>query len=322
MTERASVLTLENRELWEGETAGTAYPSLAWSYAWGLSASGIAPRLGVAVAGGARLLVPFVEIRGDGFTDIATYQCMSGASLSAPSPRPLQLWHEFARAQGWVTGYLQMSPYSDFHIEVPSARVVPRNEAFLVDTQADAFLDRVSRTIRSKIQGAERDGAQAVVGGDDAIEALKRLYPASMTRMQARSSYHFSQETLERWARDDTSLVIAARIGPDIQAACLIHCRGELAESPVYASAEAHRHLQAWLIWQALPLLAQRGVRAFNIGGADPNRPGLYAFKERFHAEKRATAAVCQIYDPQRFASLCERAGRPADNAFFPPYRA
>jgi hypothetical protein len=322
VSERVHVLGLGDREPWEAATAGAGYPSLGWSYPWGLSASGIEPRLGIVDAQGARLLIPFVELHGDGFTDIATYQCMSGASLRPATIRPLLLWSEFARSQGWVTGYLQMSPYEGFRLDVPSARVLPRNEAFLVDTNPADFLARVSRTIRSKIQDAEGQGTQLVVGGDDVVEALQRLYPASMTRLQARRSYHFSPETLQRWARDPKSLVIAARVGPQIEAVCLIHCSGERAESPVFASTEAHRHLQAWLIWQALPLLAGQGVRAFNIGGADPNRPGLYAFKERFHAERRPTVAVGQIYDPARFAELCERAGRPAEDAFFPPYRA
>jgi hypothetical protein len=143
-----------------------------------------------------------------------------------------------------------------------------------------------------------------------------------MLRLQARSSYHFSPETLDRWARDAGSMVVAARIGEEIEAVCLVHVRGELAESPVYASSATQKELQAWLIWQALPLLAKRGVRAFNIGGADPDRTGLYAFKERFHAAKRPTVAVCQVYDQARFDFLCHRTGRPAGGAFFPPYRA
>jgi hypothetical protein len=319
--ERVEVLTLDDKDRWDAAVASVRFPSQSWSYAWGLSASGLAPRLGLVDAAGARLLIPFVEIEGAGFTDIATFQSMSGASVQPAALRPFQLWSDHARSRGWVTGYLQMSPYADFPLEVPSGTVLPRNDAFLVDVDPGAFLDRVSRTIRSKIHAAERQGVQLVVDDESAIDALQRLYPASMTRLQARRSYHHSPETLARWARDQHSLLIGARMGPEIEAVCLIHFGGALAEAPVYACGPGHRHLQAWLVWQALPLLAQRGVRAFNIGGADPNLPGLYAFKERFHAAKRRTVAVCQVYDQERFARLCDQAGQPMDGAFFPPYR-
>jgi hypothetical protein len=318
--DRVEVIGVEDRDRWERATSGAGFPSQSWAYAWGLSASGVDPKLGVVHAGGAILLIPFVERAWRGHRDIATFHSMSGASVRPQSTAPFILWHEFAREKGWLSGYLQMAPYDDFLLDVPGATVLPRNHAFFFDVVAEGFVERASRTIRTKIRMADQMGMRPVVGHDNNAEALTRLYPECMQRLNAAQTYRFSETTLDRWACDSACLLLGAERGNGIEAVSLFRSHGGIAEAQLYASTPECRSLQPWLISQSLPLLRERGAHTLNFGGAEPGQDGLYGHKTRFHGSLRPTKAVCQVYDAALFNELC--AAAPAgDASYFPKYR-
>ena len=112
-----TIVSLAERDRWEFEHRDRGLPSQSWRYAWGLSATGIDPKLGVVHARGARMLIAFFERRCMGATDIATIQGLSGASMSPISIAPLALWREYATAQGWVAGYIQLATASELDVD-------------------------------------------------------------------------------------------------------------------------------------------------------------------------------------------------------------
>src|SRR5258708_18529845 len=127
MTEDVTILGLDDRDRWIAEHRDGGLPSQSWHYAWGLSATGVAPKLAVVRSGGARMLLPFIERSWRGNTDIATILGLSGASIAPASNAPPGLWHEFAAAQRWVAGYIQLAVCVDFAAEQRSGRVVANN---------------------------------------------------------------------------------------------------------------------------------------------------------------------------------------------------
>src|SRR5712692_6838493 len=118
MTEDITILCLDDRDRWIAEHQNGGLPSQSWHYAWGLSATGVAPKLAVVRAGGARMLLPFIERSRRGTTDIATILGLSGASMTPTSSAPLGLWQEYAAAQGWVAGYIQLA----LSVDLPAAQ--------------------------------------------------------------------------------------------------------------------------------------------------------------------------------------------------------
>ncbi len=104
-----TLIGLDDRAGWEAATLAHGLPSQTWSYAWGLAADGAAPQLAVVRAGGAEMLLPFLERRVLGRTDIATLPGLSGALLRPDDDAPLAVWTGFARARGWVSGYIQLA---------------------------------------------------------------------------------------------------------------------------------------------------------------------------------------------------------------------
>jgi hypothetical protein len=108
--DKIQIISLEERERWQHQYLKGGLPCHSWTYAWGLSASGVEPKLAVVCAGGARMLLPFFERRWLGMTDVTTIVGLSGASITPSSAcAPLSLWHEFAAEQSWIAGYIQLA---------------------------------------------------------------------------------------------------------------------------------------------------------------------------------------------------------------------
>ena len=320
MIEQVEILTLHDKDRWREASWKIGLPSQSWSYAYALSATGIDPKLAVVQAKNARMLLPFYEREWNGSVDIATIVGASGASIFPQSDAPLALWREFAIAQGWVAGYIQLSSLIAFD-EAPSDEFICGNTDFLIDLEVEDFIRSASNTIRRKIRAAIRAGAILVDQQTVLLERLKELYPAAMNRLGGSSDFTFSQETLERWSLDGEGLMVGAALDNTIEAVLMVRVLGSNAEANITATTESGRYLVSWLIWQSASLLRQRGIKLLNLGGRVGQGDGHYRWKESFHAIQRKRWAVRQIYDVAKYRHLCALAGVSNGNSWFPAYR-
>jgi hypothetical protein len=321
MRNEIRILSVEDRDGWEAEHEDGGLPSQSWRYAHALSASGIEPRLAVVRAKGARMLMPFFEREWGGRTDIATVPGLSGTSISPISVAPLSLWREYAAAQGWVAGYIQLAPSVEPIDRLPGESAVTVNSVFLLDLRSDNPLRFASPNVRHKLARAAKLGATLIDDRSLAADSLKRLYPETMRRVKANRQYDFSAATLERWALDPSSVVLAARIGDTVDAVSLFCVAGRTAEYHLNASTFRGRELTAQLIAAAMTRLAAAGVGLLNLGGGVHPGDGVYRFKQRFNGTPRPLQAVRQIYDHAQYDELCHRAGNAAAGDWFPAYR-
>ena len=322
MSDELTILSLADRDRWTAEHDDCGLPSQSWRYAWGLSASGVAPKLAIVRSRGARMLLPFVEREWRGTTDIATIMGISGASIMPASAAPLALWREFAAAQGWVAGYIQLAASLDLAADEVRGRLVTNNMTLLLDLRDEPSQQSFSRTIRRKIRAGEDAGA--VVSDDrQALSGiLQRLYPQTMQRVGAAAQFDYSPATLERWALDPASELVGAAVGGTIEAVYLFLVAGTHAESHILGCTDRGRDLVAWLIWQGIQRLRARDVTTLNLTGGMRPGDGIYRFKQGFGAIETPRRAVHQIYDRQQYDELCCQAGAGPDEAWFPAYRA
>src|SRR6266576_2484865 len=137
MADDIEVLGIEDRERWLAAHRDGGLPSQSWHYAWALSASGIEPKLAIVRSHGARMLLPFYERDWRGSIDVATLLGASGASIVPSSAAPLSLWHEYAVAQGWVAGYVQLSTSVELGGQVIVGELADLNEWFVLDLQPE-----------------------------------------------------------------------------------------------------------------------------------------------------------------------------------------
>jgi hypothetical protein len=322
MAEETCIVSVDDPDRWTAEHEAGGLPSQSWGYARALSASGIEPKLGVVHSGGARMLVPFFEREWMGRTDIATIQGLSGASISPSSAAPLSLWRQYAAAQGWVAGYIQVATSVDLTGEcLPADELVSTHSVFLLDLRARDPLDSASRIVRRKVRRAARLGAALVEDRSALSTSLKSLYPSAMRRLGAAPNYLFSTETLERWALDPSSLVLGARVGDLIEAVSVFSVAGRRAEAHINATTEGGRDLTAWLLSNGITRLRDRGVEVLNLGGGVRPGDGVHRFKERFNVPPTPLYAVRQVYDAVAYEELCRRAGVAPTGQYFPAYR-
>jgi hypothetical protein len=316
------IIPIEDRERWNAEHRQGGLPSQSWHYAWGLSASGIDPKLAVVRSRGARMLMPFFEREWRGAIDVATILGLSGASISPSSSAPLALWRDYGVQRGWVAGYVQLATSVALGRSLPGAELVTGNTVFLLDLRAGDPLEAVSRGMRHKIGAAAELGAVLVDDPDALAQGLKRLYPEAMRRVGASPRYLFSEATLERWASSPSSLVLGARIGGSVEAVSVWPVSGEEAEYQLNAGTTRGRQLGAWLISNAVQRLRERGVGVLNLGGGVHPGDGVYRFKARFKGTPTVMQAVRQVYDRTRYDELCGDAGVGEGSRWFPAYRA
>jgi len=320
MSEDVTILRLDDRERWEAEHRQGGLPSQSWGYAWGLSASGVDPKLTVVRSKGARMLLPFFERTFMGTTDIATIPGLSGASIEPNSSAPLALWREFAIEQNWIAGYIQLALSVELGQTSSDCEIVAHNAAFLLDLSVPNILATFSPNIRRKLREAESNGVTLVEEPDVLADSLKHLHPEAMHRLDG--SDHFSPETFERWAHDPTCIGLGACIGDQVHAVHLYRFAGRYAEGHLAATSERGRDLGTWVTWNAIVRLQQMGAHTLNIGGGVRVGDGLYRFKERFNVAPTPLRSLHQIYDRRRYDELCQRAGVLANDTWFPAYRA
>jgi hypothetical protein len=321
MTDEITILSLEDQDRWNAEHRQGGLPSQSWNYAWSLHASGIDPKLAIVRSRGARMLLPFYERNWMGSTDIATIVGGSGASIFPNSAAPLSLWRRFAASQGWIAGYIQISPLLDLERLRPEGELTINNTSFLLELTTLDIFESASRTIRRKIHSAVEGGAVLVDDRTVLAERLKQLYPQTMLRLGAPTHYHFSPETLDRWAFDQESLILGANLENVIEGVYLFRFVGDYAESHIVGTTDRGRALVAWLIWEGVKRLRACGVTVLNLGGGVRPGDGVFRFKERFNGLARPRGAFCQIYDSTKYDQLCERSGTCAANGWFPAYR-
>jgi hypothetical protein len=329
MTAQVVVLDLDDADGWARAHADGGLPGQSWSFAHGLAAAGMRPQLGVVVAGGARMLVPFFERADGGVRDIATLLGLSGASLAPvperpgepPSPDPLVAWSRYAAGRGWVSGYLHFG--TDLPPLPPEAgTVLSSGTVYDIDIACPDPFAGSSAIVRRKLRRAAADGATLVVDPDALAARLPALYRDSAWRRGASSAYALPDETLFRWLRAPDMVAVGAAIGGVIEAISLFPFAGARAEFHINAASERGRELSAWLIAAAADALRERGVATLNIGGGLTPGDSLDEFKQRFRGTPRRVHSIGQVHDPARFRALVAERGAAVASGWFPAYRA
>jgi hypothetical protein len=324
MTTNIELAGVDERARWERLHSPDGLPSQSWAHCWALSASGIAPKLAVVTRDDTRLLVPFFE-RAFGEThDMATVFGLSGLSVSGDGDvAPLfACWRDYAREQGWVAGYLQVSPLCGRLFGLPAGDVIVDNGNPMYIVDLDTADPPRHASIRGNIRGAVSKGVALIHDRNILVEALLRLWPASPWRRNATATYDFSQESLRRWALDPSTSILGAGREGQVEAVTLCLVAGRHAEYLFNVSTEPGRAWSAFLLREMMGSLCGQGIRWLNLGGGVRAEDGLAQFKQRFGATRRDVHSIRQVYDPATYRALCEAAGvEGSPGGRFPPYR-
>jgi hypothetical protein len=320
-------LTVADRAAWEAVTA-EALPAQSWGHAAGLAAGGWDPELAVVTAGrgaeAGRLILPFHRRKSGRAVDVATLPGLSGALLQGAPLAPLRAWADFAAAQGWVAGYMQLAPVAEGLpreglLSEGLGRIAEHNALFVFDLASWDIDDSIGANMRRSIRLGGRLGARLVTDPARIGPVFAALYARTLARGTTPAA--FGGAVLAGWFAQAGTLAFAAEVGGEIVAAQLGRASGGWADLHLAGATDAGRPCQAWLIARAIEACRSMGLRQANIGGYGVAGDGLHRMKARLGAREVPLRSLRQVYDPARFAALCAAAGADPEDAYFPPWR-
>jgi hypothetical protein len=321
MSHDVQIIPLSDPDRWRAELAVDGRPAQAWDYLSAISRAGATPQLAIIRAGGARLVLPFIEREWSGSVDIATPLGLSGASMQVPSAAPFAAWREYAIGRRWVAGYIQLA--EDLQIEPASelGQVVAGNEIFLLDLAgADPMLS-ASEIVRRKLRRTLKDGTVLVRDPAVLADALVRLYPETMARLGANSVYLHDEAGLRQFTLLEGAVAVGAAVDGIVESVSVFLRLGHRAEYLCNACSVQGRDLAAWLIGEAVKSLKTDGATELNLGGGVVAGDGLYQFKARFNGRPRRLRSLRQVYDEARYLELCAAGDAGQAGDWFPAYR-
>jgi hypothetical protein len=265
--------------------------------------------------------------RGDpGQIDVVTPYGFGGFVGTGVSPEMLDDWAEFARARGYICGYVGLNP-------ALMPPVVPRSRAYTEHN--DVYLLELGRGVEALQRGMSTNRRRQVrsfgTGGERLLDDRERLggwfqehVGGFLREKGATSAYEFTHAT---WAAlldlDQLDLLGVESPDGDVVAVSVFASTPYCAEYLFGISQPAGRTFSAAVIWAAAVKLAEQGIPRLNLGGGVRRGDGVAEFKERFGATRLPLGALKQVYRLDEYEALCRRAGTdPADRTgYFPAYR-
>jgi hypothetical protein len=319
-----TLIPLEDRTGWEAALAGHPH---AFAHTWDncramAGTTGHATYLYSFRSDGVRVLCPLAERPAADHVDVVTPYGFSGFVGSGDCSGFDSHWRAFAEGRGYVCAYLLLNP------------VIPNPTLFAADAERhktlfvfdltldeDELFARLSTNRRRQVRRAEPEAL--VTDREQLTEFFVETYPAFIAARDAAGVYDLSEQSMRELCASESVFLIGARSGGRICAVSLFGFTRHAGDYLYNASLPGHEEWSAILIWAAVRDLKARGVPTLNLGGAVSEDDGVAEFKRRFGTGEVPLHNVKQVYRPDVYRELCDRAGVDAEAAgYFPAYRA
>ncbi len=236
-------------------------------------------------------------------------------------------WAACCAEHGFVTAYLMQHPMYSLSEAQWGDELHGHHPLCVMDLgqSEEALWTGMGKTHRYEIRKLQQGGGQEMVRDASRLEPdLLRLYPQTVRRVGASTTYSFTEETLRLLAGSEGSLLLGVQDTAGLQAVAVFLYTPTAADYFLNAATPDGRKYTRLLVWSAMLELKRRGVAYLNLGGGV--RPGdpLEQFKRRFGGRMVRGQVVQQVLDQGRYDTLrrqfCGDAGEEA--SFFPPYWA
>jgi hypothetical protein len=277
--------------------------------------------------GASRAVCAISERGTDGIIDVVTPYGFGGFTGTGDVVDVLEHWVAFARARGYVSGYVGLNPLLMTPDCNESADYTEHNEVFVLplDGGMESLHLGMSANRRRELRSFRASTAQVVEDQARLTEYFLAGFDDFIQSRGTTSTYAFRQATWRALLDCDDVFALGVQ-EPDgtLVAASVFASTPYCGEYLFGISDPRGRAYSSNLIWAGATRLAAKGIPLLNLGGGVRPGDGLAAFKARFGGRRLPLGALRQVYRPHLFARLCRQVGcDPADRTgFFPPYRA
>lgn len=272
-----------------------------------------------------RVVCPFAVRSYHGHRDLLTPYGFSGFTGVGSCRGFADHWAAFARAEGYVCGYVGLNPTLPWEPYHAPADLHRHNAVHVLDltlSEAD-LIGRMSHGRRQQVR-ATTAGTRLVHDRARLAAFFGEHLTAFLEARQAARIYHLAPATLDALVACDDVLLLGLERDGSLEAVSMFVWTPHVADFLFNVSTPAGREHSTVLIWQGALRLKALGVPLLNLGGGVRPDDGVATFKARFGGRVLPLAALKQVYDPSVFATLC--AGVHADphdrSGYFPPYQA
>jgi hypothetical protein len=273
-----------------------------------------------------RIVCPIAEREFEGYIDIVTPYGFSGFVGTGDCANFPQYWQAFAKARGYVCGYIGLNPIFENKTYFDSNELYSYNNIYVLDltlSSQQLFLDLYKNRQR-QLQRWEKTSGTLIADKTALADFFLANYSEFFRQKAATSAYAFQRATLEFLFEKKDVFLLGAGRSNRLEAATLFTYTSDVADALLHVAIADKSDHSAALLWHGARHFKSLGIPLLNLGGGVRANDSLAWFKERFGGRKMALSCLKQIYDPEIYADLCARTGaNPADTAgYFPAYRS
>ncbi|PWU08275.1 MAG: hypothetical protein C5B51_08110 [Terriglobia bacterium] len=271
--------------------------------------------------GDVRLICPFAERAYRESRDIVSLPGLSGFTGNGFSPVVMDRWTTWAREQRYVCAYIGQHPALLQTVSLKNYGAQKYSSAYLLDLTLplEEIHHRMSETRKRDLRYAERNGVHVWINTPPVKRYFVTRFEETFRRRNGRTDHYLSEAARNFLSTQEGFLFLGAGRA-EIESATVFGFTPYAADGLFNVSSAPNTSFSTVLIWAAVQELKARKIPVLNLGGGLRPHDGLAEYKQYLGATARPLFCWKQIFDPVRFRELCELAGVPASDTFFPPY--
>jgi len=265
----------------------------------------------------------FAEREWQGETDIFSPAGFSGFIASHYIAGVRERWQKFAVARGYVCGYFALHPMlaePRYHSGLSTS-----NDLYFIDLTlgASTLRDRVDRNVKRSLNAWSQGGMSPVEDRKLLSKFIIRHYRSFMSLKNASPAALWDADTLKTICDDPNVLMVGAR---DDEGLCIVLSFAKTAygaEHQFNINIREGRQFTVPLMFWGIDQLINLNLPWLNMGGGVKPNDSVALAKERYRPRRLSFYSAKEIYDTEKYRTLCRTAGVDADSSdgYFPKYR-
>jgi hypothetical protein len=269
-----------------------------------------------------RMVCPISEREFNGYVDIVKPFGFSGFVGNGECAEFSESWNGFVRDRGYICGYPGLNPIFDYSETFEPKEVCLYGNIFVLDltTNIDDLLAKMSLGRRKQVK--KLAGIQSKLVFDKSVlkDFFLKYYFNFLREKNASAAYFFSEDTFSFLFNLDNVIPVGLQGSGGVIAVVVFAYTGDVGEASFQVSLPEGRSYVPALIWYGAKYLKELRISSLNLGGGGP---GIGEFKRRFGSKELPLRCLKQIYRPEIYKELCQKAGsNPEDmTGYFPAYR-
>jgi len=274
---------------------------------------------------GIRIVCPVAERDFNGYKDIVTPYGFSGFTGTGNHPEFKNYWKEFVKEKNYVCGYISLNPlFADKDFYNTNEAFSSTNLFFLdLNKSLTELYENLDSNRKRIIKNFKKEESCFIYDKSELTEFFTANYYDFLKSINASEASYFKKETLEYICDLDNVFMAGAVENEKITAVYIFAHTKYSADCLFNVPLPEGRKYAPTLLWAGLKYFMKKNIPVLNLGGGLKEDDSVALSKERFGAFKLPFVNLKQIYDTDKYFSICSEVNADPKNieGYFPAYR-